>query len=51
MLYRTKRNKDGGTPGEANHGLVTIKEGLYDDDFISRIDTSHDGAEKSYRQI
>jgi hypothetical protein len=36
-----------GVPPEANHGLITIKEGLNDDDFISRIDTAHDGAEKS----
>jgi hypothetical protein len=47
MLYRTKWDEDRGSPGEANHGLITIKEGLNDDDFISRIDTAHDGAEKS----
>jgi hypothetical protein len=47
MLYRTKWDEDRGSPGEANHGLITIKEGLNDDDFISRIDTAHDVAEKS----
>jgi hypothetical protein len=46
--YRSKRNKDGGSPGEANHGLVTIKEGLNDDDFIPTIDTAHYGTEQGF---
>jgi hypothetical protein len=46
--YRPKRNKDGGSPGEANHRLVTIKEGLNDDDFIPTIDTAHYGTEQGF---
>jgi hypothetical protein len=45
--YRSKWDEDRGSP-EANHRLVTIKEGLDDDDFIPTIDTAHYGAEQGF---
>lgn len=46
--YRSERDEDGCSTGKANHGFIAIKKGLDYNDFISRIDISHDCTKQGF---